>query len=330
MTDRPGASIAGTGSYVPEKVLSNDDLTKMVDTSDEWITVRTGIKQRRIASDGQTTASMATIASRRALEDTQVAAEEVEAIICATITPEMPLPATACFIQEQLGSVKAAAFDISAACSGFVYGLEVGKLFIESGQYDNVLVVGSETLSRITDYQDRSSCILFGDGAGAALLCATKEPDRRILYTHLESDGHKWDMLQLPGGGSRYPISQNVLDKRMQYMKIQGRAIYKFAVNAMQELISDAMKVCKLSVDDVKLIVPHQVNQRIIDSATKKLGFPAERVYVNIDRYGNTSSASVPIALDEARRAGKIGPGDTVIMVAFGGGLTWASAVARL
>ena len=330
MTDRPGATIAGTGSFVPEKVLTNSDLAKIVDTSDEWITVRTGIKQRRIASEGQTTATMAVKACRQALEDAAVAAEDVQAIICATITPEMPLPATACFIQDQLGAAGAAAFDIAAACSGFVYGLEVGKLFIESGRYDNVLVVGSETLSRITDYQDRASCILFGDGAGAVLLRATNDAQRRILYTHLESDGQKWDMLQLPGGGSRYPMSQRVLDERMQYMKIQGRAIYKFAVNAMQELIADAMKACNLSVDDIKLIVPHQVNQRIIDSAMEKLGFPKERVYVNIDRYGNTSSASVPIALDEARRTGKIGAGDTLVMVAFGGGLTWASAVARL
>jgi 3-oxoacyl-[acyl-carrier-protein] synthase-3 len=330
MTDRPGATIAGTGSYVPEKVLSNIDLTKMVDTSDEWITVRTGIKERRIASEGQTTASMAVIASGRALEDAGVAAEDVDAIICATITPEMPLPATACFIQGELGATKATAFDIAAACSGFVYGLEVGKLFIESGKYNNVLVVGSETLSRITDYQDRSSCILFGDGAGVALLRATKDSHRRILHTLLKTDGKQWDMLQLPGGGSRYPFTQQVLDERMQYMKIYGKAIYKFAVNAMQELIVEAMKSCNLSTDDIKLIVPHQVNQRIIHSAVEKLGFPLERVYVNIDRYGNTSSASVPIALDEARRTGKIGPGDTVVMVAFGGGLTWASAVARL
>ena len=330
MTDRPGAAIAGTGSFLPEKVLSNADLAKIVDTSDEWITVRTGIKERRIASEEQTTASMASRACKQALEDADVAATDVDAIICATITPEMSLPATACFIQDELGAEGAAAFDIAAACSGFVYGLEVGKLFIESGQYNNVLVVGSETLSRITDYQDRGSCILFGDGAGAVLLRATKDQERRILYTHLESDGHKWDMLQLPGGGSRYPISQRVVDERLGYMKINGRAIYKFAVNAMQQLIADAMKACDLSVDDIKLIVPHQVNQRIIDSATEKLGFPPERVYVNIDRFGNTSSASVPIALDEARRTGKLGPGDTVIMVAFGGGLTWGSAVAKL
>ena len=330
MTDRPGATIAGTGSFLPEKVLTNADLAKIVDTSDEWIAVRTGIKQRRIASQEQTTATMAVKACSQALEDAAVAAEDVQAIICATITPEMPLPATACFIQDQLGAAGAAAFDIAAACSGFIYGLEVGKLFIESGRYNNVLVVGSETLSRITDYQDRGSCILFGDGAGAVLLRATNDVHRRILYTHLESDGHRWDLLQLPGGGSRYPISQRVLDERMQYMQIQGRAIYKFAVTAMQQLIADAMKACDLSVDDIKLIVPHQVNQRIIDSATQKLGFPPERVYVNIDRYGNTSSASVPIALDEARRTGKIGDGDTLIMVAFGGGLTWASAVARL
>ena len=330
MTDKPGAAIAGTGSYIPEKVLSNHDLSKMVDTSDEWITVRTGIKERRIAGQGETTASMATAAAEKALEDAGVDAQQIDAIICATITPEMPLPATACFIQNNLGAENAAAFDIAAACSGFVYGLEISKMFIESGRYQHVLLVGSETLSRITDYEDRSTCILFGDGAGAAVLKATTDPQQRIIYTNIESDGSKWDLLQLPGCGSRYPASQEMLDNRMQYMKIQGRAVYKFAVNAMQELIADAMEKCNLSVDDVKMVVPHQVNQRIIDSAMEKLGFPAEKVYINIDRCGNTSSASVPIALDEARRTGKISQGDTIIMVAFGGGLTWGSAVVKL
>ncbi len=330
MTYKPGAAIAGTGSYIPEKVLTNADLMKMVDTSDEWITVRTGIKERHIAGEEETTASMAVRASERALADAGVGAEQIDAIICATITPEMPLPATACFIQDQLGTEGALAFDISAACSGFVYGLEIGKMFIESGRYKHVLLVGSETLSRITDYKDRSTCILFGDGAGAAVLKATEDRQRRIMYTSLKSDGHKWNMLQLPGYGSRYPASQEVLDKRMQYIKIQGRAIYKFAVTSMQELILDAMENCGLSVDEVKMVVPHQMNQRIIDSAMDKLGFPAEKVYINIDRYGNTSSASVPIALDEARRTGKLEAGDTIIMVAFGGGLTWGSAVVKL
>ncbi len=330
MTDKPGAAIAGTGSYIPKKVLSNHDLTKMVDTSDEWITVRTGIKERHIAGQGETTASMATAASEKALEDAGVEPQQIDAIICATITPEMPLPATACFIQDKLGAENASAFDIAAACSGFVYGLEISKMFIESGRYQHVLLVGSETLSRITDYEDRTTCILFGDGAGAALLKATDDRERRITYTNLKSNGRKWDMLQLPGGGSRYPASQEMLDKRMQYMKIQGQAVYKFAVNAMQELIVDAMKSCNLSVDDVKMIVPHQVNQRIIDSAMSKLGFPQEKVYINIDRCGNTSSASVPIALDEAKRKGLLVEGDTIIMVAFGGGLTWGSAVVKL
>ena len=330
MTDKPGAAIAGTGSYMPEKVLSNHDLTKMVDTSDEWITVRTGIKERHIAGQNETTASMATAASEKALEDAGVEPQQIDAIICATITPEMPLPATACFIQDNLGAEHASAFDIAAACSGFVYGLEISKMFIESGRYQHVLLVGSETLSRITDYKDRSTCILFGDGAGAAVLKATDDRERRITYTSLKSNGRKWDMLQLPGGGSRYPASQEMLDKRMQYMKIQGQAVYKFAVNAMQELIVDAMKNCNLSVDDVKMIVPHQVNQRIIDSATEKLGFPREKVYINIDRCGNTSSASVPIALDEAKRKGLLVEGDTIIMVAFGGGLTWGSAVVKV
>ena len=330
MTDKPGAAIAGTGSYIPKKVLSNLDLTKMVDTSDEWITVRTGIKERHIAGQNETTASMATAASEKALEDARVEPQQIDAIICATITPEMPLPATACFIQDELGAENASAFDIAAACSGFVYGLEISKMFIESGRYQHVLLVGSETLSRITDYKDRSTCILFGDGAGAAVLKATDDRERRITYTSLKSNGRKWDMLQLPGGGSRYPASQEMLDKRMQYMKINGQAVYKFAVNAMQELIVDAMKSCNLSVDDVKMIVPHQVNQRIIDSAMSKLGFPQEKVYINIDRCGNTSSASVPIALDEAKRKGLLVEGDTVIMVAFGGGLTWGSAVVKL
>ena len=203
-------------------------------------------------------------------------------------------------------------------------------MFIESGRYQHVLLVGSETLSRITDYEDRTTCILFGDGAGAALLKATDDRERCITYTNLKFNGQKRDMLQLPGGGSRYPASQEMLDKRMQYMKIQGQAVYKFAVNAMQELIVDDMKNCNLSVDDVKMIVPHQVNQRIIDSAMSKLGFPQEKVYINIDRCGNTSSASVPIALDEAKRKGLLVEGDTVIMVAFGGGLTWGSAVVKL
>ncbi len=330
MTDRPGAAIAGTGSYLPENVLSNADLMKIIDTTDEWITQRTGIKERRTVGEDETTASMGVIACQRALDDAGVEAGQVDAIICATITPEMYLPATACFIQDKLGATRASSFDIAAACSGFVYGLEVANMFIQSGQYRNVLVVGSETLTRITDYQDRASCILFGDGSGAALLQATEDPQRRILYTHLKSDGTRWNLLQLPGGGSRYPFSQEVLEKRMHYMKINGRAIYKFAVTTMQELIIEAMKACKLMPEDVKMIVPHQVNQRIIDSATEKLGIPPGRVYINIDRFGNTSSASVPIALDGARREKKIGPGDAIIMVAFGGGLTWASAVARL
>ena len=330
MTYKPGAAIAGTGSYIPEKVLTNADLTKMVDTSDEWITVRTGIKERHIAGEEETTASMAVRASERALADAGVGVEQIDAIICATITPEMPLPATACFIQDQLGAEGALAFDISAACSGFVYGLEIGKMFIESGRHKHVLLVGSETLSRITDYEDRSTCILFGDGAGAAVLKVTEDRQRRIMYTSLKSDGHKWNMLQLPGCGSRYPASQEVLDKRMQYIKIQGQAIYKFAVTSMQKLILEAMENCGLSVDEVKMVVPHQMNQRIIDSAMGKLGFPAEKVYINIDRCGNTSSASVPIALDEARRTGKLVAGDTIIMVAFGGGLTWGSAVVKL
>ena len=323
-----GAIIAGTGSYVPEKRLTNDDLSKMVDTNDEWIVQRTGIKERRIAAPTETTASLGTIAARRALEAAHLEPKDIDLIICGTITPEMVFPSTACFIAANLGLTSTPAFDISAACSGFIFTLETAGHFVRSGRYRNVLVLGAETLSRITDYTDRGSCILFGDGAGAVVLQRSNDTNRGLIYSSLHADGTGWDLLHcMPG--SRHPIDEQIITGRQQFMKIKGREVYKFAVQRFQELIEDAMRKCELTADQVKLLIPHQVNQRIIDSALQKLKLPPEKAFVNIEKYGNTSAASIPIALDEAWRAGKIETGDVLIFVAFGGGLTWANAVVR-
>jgi 3-oxoacyl-[acyl-carrier-protein] synthase-3 len=323
-----GAIIAGTGSYVPEKRLTNDDLSKMVDTNDEWIVQRTGIRERRIAGPGESTATLATAAARRALDAAGLGPSDLDLIICGTISPEMTFPSTGCFVAANLGLDSTPAFDIAAACSGFIYTLETGASFIKSGRYRNVLVIGAETLSRLTDYSDRSSCILFGDGAGAVVLQRSNDTRRGVLYSGLHADGHGWEMLCCKPG-SRHPIDDALLAERNQYMKIKGREVYKFAVQRFEELIEDAMRKCELTADQIKLIVPHQVNKRIIDSAMEKLGLGIDKAFVNIDKYGNTSAASIPIALDEARRAGKIEQGDVIVLVAFGAGLTWANAVVR-
>lgn len=323
------AIISGTGSFLPEKRLTNEELSKMVDTNDEWIVQRTGIRERRIAGSQESTATLGSHAATKALQAAQLEPKHIDLIICGTITPEMSFPSTACFIAASLGLDSTPAFDISAACSGFIYCLETAAAFIKSGQYKNVLVIGSETLSRVTDYQDRASCIIFGDGAGAVVLSRSTEQGRGLIYSSLYADGHGWDLLHcLPG--SRHPVTEGMIAGRQHLMKIKGRDVYKFAVQRFHELIEDAMRKCELTADQVKLIVPHQVNQRIIDSAMDRLKLPPEKAYVNIDRYGNTSAASIPIALDEAVRAGKIVKGDVVIFVAFGAGLTWANAVVRL
>jgi 3-oxoacyl-[acyl-carrier-protein] synthase-3 len=324
-----GAIIAGTGSFVPEKRLTNDDLSRMVDTNDEWIVQRTGIRERRVASPGETTAMFATAAARKALEAAGLQPADLDLIICGTITGEMVFPSTACFVAAALGLRSTPAFDVAAACSGFLYTLQTGVSFIKSGLYKNVLVLGAETLSRITDYTDRGSCILFGDGAGAVVLRRGNDPKKGVIYSSLHADGSGWEMLYCKPG-SRHPVDGSLLAARDQYMKIKGREVYKFAVQRFEELIVDAMQKCELTKDDIKLIVPHQVNQRIIDSAMDKLELGMDKAFVNIDRYGNTSSASIPIALDEAVRAGKIVSGDVILMVAFGAGLTWANAVIRM
>jgi 3-oxoacyl-[acyl-carrier-protein] synthase-3 len=324
-----GAILTGTGSALPEKRLTNDDLSKMVDTNDQWIVQRTGIRERRIAGEGESTASLATAAARKALDAAGLQASELDLIIVATITPEMVFPSTACFVAASLGLNATPAFDMSAACSGFIYALNTGANFIKAGQYKTVMVIGAETLSRIIDYTDRASCILFGDGAGAAILQRSNDPRKGLVYASLHADGNGAEAMKcMPG--SRHPISADLLATRDQYIKLKGREVYKFAVTKFAELIEDAMRVAELTKDQVKLIIPHQVNQRIIDSAMEKLEMGPEKAYVNIDRYGNTSAASIPIALDEALRAGKIEPGDALIFVAFGAGLTWANAVLKI
>jgi 3-oxoacyl-[acyl-carrier-protein] synthase-3 len=323
-----GAIIAGTGSYVPEKRLSNDELSRMVDTNDEWIIQRTGIRERRVAGVGESTATLASHAATRALKAASLEPKDIDLVLVATISPEMSFPSTACFVAASLGLDKTPAFDLGAACSGFLYGLDTAAAFIQSGRYKNVLVIGAETLSRLTDYTDRSSCILFGDGAGAVVMQRSMDTNRGLIYSSLHADGSGWEMLYC-SPGSRHPITETMVAGRQQYMKIKGREVYKFAVQRFEELIEDALKKCELTVDQVKLVIPHQVNQRIIDSAMDKLGLPKEKAYVNIDRYGNTSAASIPIALDEAWRAGKVKQGDVLVFVAFGAGLTWANAVVR-
>lgn len=324
-----GAIIAGTGSFVPEKRLTNDDLSKMVDTNDQWIVQRTGIRERRIAGPGESTATLASHAATRALKAAGLEPKDLDLILCATISGEMVFPSTACFVAASLGLDSTPAMDVGAACSGFIYALDTGAAFVKAERYRNVMVIGAETLSRIVDYTDRGSCILFGDGAGAVILQRSADRDRGLIYSSLHADGHGWELLHCVPG-SRQPIDAAMLAGRQQFMKIKGREVYKFAVTRFEELIEGAMRACELSVDQVKLIVPHQVNQRIIDSAMEKLGLPAEKAFVNIDKYGNTSAASIPIALDEAVREGKLKQGDVVIFVAFGGGLTWANAVVRM
>ncbi len=321
------SAITGLGSAVPEKALSNEDFEKFLETSDEWITQRTGIRQRRIAGEGESTASLGALAGRRALADAGVEAKDLDLILCATISPEMIFPATACFIQRDLGATNVPAFDISAACSGFLYGLSIADGFIRSGAYRRILVIGAEALSRFTDYTDRGSCILFGDGAGAAVVEATEQPGRGIRYFKLGADGEGWDYIHVPGGGARTPASHETVDQRLHYIHLRGRDVYKFAVTTMHTLMTDAMDKCNLRPEDVDLVVPHQVNLRIIESAAEKVNFPMDKVYVNIDRYGNTSAASIPIALTEAKANGRIQPGSTLLMVAFGAGLTYASTV---
>ncbi|MBN1766656.1 MAG: ketoacyl-ACP synthase III [Sedimentisphaerales bacterium] len=318
------AVVIGTGSSVPDQILTNFDLEKIVDTSDEWITTRTGIKERRIASDDQTTASLGLEAARQAINKAGIKGENIDLIICTTITPEMVFPSTACIIQNGLNCIGSCAFDLAAACSGYTYGIAIASSFIERGQCNTALVVGSETLSRITNYEDRTSCILFGDGAGAVLLQARESSERGVLYTSLHADGHNWEVLSCRAYGSRYPVGKPLDDPSYMYMELRGRETYQLAVRRIVEMIEEAYDHFGISNDDITLIIPHQMNARIIESVVKRLKLPENKMYVNIEKYGNTSAASIAIALDEAVSEGKINEGDLIVLVAFGGGLTWA------
>ena len=321
-------SITGVGSYVPAKILTNADLEKMVDTSDEWITTRTGIKQRRLAARDEFTSDMAAHAARRAMKMAGVAAEQIDLIIVATITPDMPFPATACLVQQKISARRAAAFDMEAACSGFIYALEIGQQFIMSRTYDTVLVIGAEKLSSITDWTDRNTCVLFGDGAGAAIL-QNRPHAHGLLTAVMGADGDKANLLFMPGGGSRCPATADSVNARQHYLRMAGKETFKNAVQAMYNAAEEALRRCELDITKIKCVIPHQANRRIMDAVGERLGATPEQLFVNLDRYGNTSAASVAIALDEAVQAGRIQPGDVVVLVAFGAGLTLGAAAIR-
>ena len=322
------AQIVGWGKYVPSQVLTNDDLAKMVDTSDDWIRTRTGIVERRIAEPGETTSTMSIKAARAALQVADVAPERLDLIIVASATPDYLFPATACLVQDALGARRAGAFDLLAGCSGFVYGLGVGSQLIISGAYENVLVIGAETLSRIMDWTDRDTCVLFGDGAGALLLQASDAPGGVLSFT-LGADGSGGDLLILPGGGSRHPASAETVAQGLHYARMNGREVFRFATRIMGQAAKEAIMAAGLKIDDVDLFIPHQANIRIIQSAAKQLRLPMDKVFVNLDRYGNTSCASIPIAFCEAIEEERIKPGDHLVLVSFGAGLTWAAAVVQ-
>jgi 3-oxoacyl-[acyl-carrier-protein] synthase-3 len=324
------AVITGCGSFVPEKILTNEDLAKMVDTSDEWITARTGIKVRHITSDSETTAYIATEAAKKALADANFDPAELDLLIVATVTPEMVFPATSCFVQSAIGAKKACVFDLHAACSGFIYSLSIVQQFLESGRFKNALVIGAETLTKITDWTDRTSCILFGDGAGAVVLQQSEDKNKGIIYSTMASDGDLWEALNCQAYGSRHPAHKELDDPKKIYMEIKGRQVYQQAIRRIVGTVNECLQVCDLNLDDIKMMISHQMNGRIIESAAKRLKLPDEKVFINIAEYGNTSAASVPIAFDDCMKQGKIKQGDIVIFVAFGAGLTWGANVVRL
>jgi len=322
------AGIVGTGSYVPDTVLTNAYFEERLDTDNEWIVTRTGIRERRIVRPDIATSDIATYAAEKALEDAKMNPQDIDMIIVATVTPDMSFPSTACLVQKNLGAFKASAFDISAACSGFIYGLSIASQFVKSGSMKNVLVIGAETLSKITDYKDRNTCILFGDGAGAAIVSRV-EKDKGILASYLGADGRGEDLLKLPAGGSRLPASAETVSNSLHYIKMNGSEVFKFATKIIEEAAEKALVMCGLSKEDIDFFIPHQANIRIIESAIKRLNISKDKVFVNIEQYGNMSSASIAVALDEANKNKKINKGDIVVLVGFGGGLTWGSIVLK-
>jgi len=323
-------AIRGTGSAWPDRVMTNADFEKTLDTSDEWIRTRTGIRERHIVGPGEDTLTLARTAAQRALTDAGLAATDLDMIVLATCTPVVPVPATACFLQHELGCRQIPAFDVAAACSGFMYAFVTGMNALAAGQARHVLVVGAETMSSVTDFEDRGTCILLGDGAGAAIITPADNETSGVYHTCLGADGSGAPMIWVPAGGSREPASTKTVNERLHFLKMRGREVYKFAVTKMQWVIEDALARVGLAASDLAMVIPHQSNLRIIESAVERLGLPPEKVAINIDRFGNTSAASIPLALDEARRTGRIKAGDWIILAGFGAGLTWGSVLIRL
>lgn len=322
------AGIIGTGSCLPDKILTNYDLENIVDTSDEWIRSRTGISERRIAEEETATSDLATIAAKRAIENAGLKPEDIDLIIVSTVTPDMAFPSTACIVQKNIGALNSAAFDLEAACSGFLYGLTIAESFIKTGYYKNVIVIGADILSRITDFEDRNTCVLFGDGAGAAVVSEVPE-EFGFLSLNIGADGRGGDLLMQPAGGSRIPASMKSLRDRLHYIKMDGSEVFKFAVRIMSESAVKALEKCGLNREDIDYLIPHQANMRIIDASIKRLKISEDKVYSNLNKYGNISSASVAIAIDEVSRKGFLKDGDVIVLVGFGGGLTWGSAVLK-
>lgn len=320
--------IIGTGSYIPDNVVTNKDLESIVDTTDEWIVTRTGIRERRIIDDSMATSDMASIAAQRALEKAGLDAKEIDLIIVATVTGDNNVPSTSCIVQNNIGAVNAAAFDLGAACSGFIYGMITAEQFIASGIYSNVLVIGAESLSKFTDWSDRNTCVLFGDGAGAAIISRV-EKNHGILSQYLGADGSGGDLLKIEAGGSRKPASLETVEQKLHYLYMDGSEVFKFAVRIMASASEEVVKRAGLTNRDIDFLIPHQANIRIIEGARKRLKLDKDKVYVNLDRLGNMSSASIPVALDEAVSSGAIKKGDNIVMVGFGGGLTWASTLIK-
>lgn len=330
MAKRLPFTIEGVGHALPGRVMTNADFEKFLDTSDEWINTRTGIRERRICTDNENTLTLALQASRAAIAAAKCEPKDIDLVVLATCTPAYPIPATACFLQHQLGCRHVPAFDLSAACSGFIYAFNAAIGMMTASSYKRVLVVGAETMSRVTDYQDRGSCILLGDGAGAAVLTPTDDPVAGVYDLNLGADGGGAELITVPAGGSKLQASAQTVNDRLHYLRMNGREVYKFAVTKMQEVIRGAVQRAGITMDDLALVIPHQSNARIIESASEKLGLPIDKVAMNIDRYGNTSAASIPIALAEAVRDGRLRKGDWLLMAGFGGGLTWGTVLIRL
>jgi 3-oxoacyl-[acyl-carrier-protein] synthase III len=321
--------ITGTGSYAPAKVVTNKDLETLVDTTDQWIVDRTGIRERHVAAEGEATSDMAFIAAQRALEMAKVDPADLDLIVVGTITGDMPWPATAAVVQARLGNKKAFAFDVSAACSGSLYSLSIADRYVSTGVVKKALVIGAETLTRIVDWKDRNTCIMFGDGAGALVVQPTDDPARGIQSLHLHTDGSQWQILHQPGPGSRHPLTPQLLEERKQYLFMNGREVFKFAVRALEDSCREALAANGLSASDVKYVIAHQANKRILDATLERLEIPPSKCWMNLEKYGNTSAASVPMTIDEANRAGWFQPGDVVLVTAIGAGMAWGAGIIR-